>query len=109
MWPVGLLVARETGFPIKGLRAGEGNPSSFRVVRSTRKGQSGPGLSVVSRRRAEVRRKQFQPHAHAAGVIHRDLKPGNIMLSRDGLVKLLDFGLARRVELGPGHDTTLTI
>jgi len=47
--------------------------------------------------------------AHAAGVIHRDLKPGNIMLSRDGLVKLLDFGLARRVELGPGHDTTLTI
>lgn len=47
--------------------------------------------------------------AHAAGLIHRDLKPGNIMLSRDGLVKLLDFGLARRVELGPGHDTTLTI
>ncbi len=47
--------------------------------------------------------------AHEAGVIHRDLKPGNIMLSRDGLVKLLDFGLARRVELGPGHDTTLTI
>ncbi|MGH9199679.1 MAG: serine/threonine-protein kinase [Vicinamibacterales bacterium] len=66
------------------------------------------GLPVESVLRYGVQIAGALAHAHGRGIVHRDLKSANVVVTPDGLVKVLDFGLARRIPLDVPDESTMT-
>ena len=64
------------------------------------------GMRLTEALKCAVQVADALARAHAAGIVHRDIKPGNIMMDEHGLVKVLDFGLAKLTEIAPAEDDT---
>jgi serine/threonine-protein kinase len=67
------------------------------------------GLSLKQVERYGMQLADALAHAHSRGVIHRDLKAANVMLTPSGLLKVLDFGISQRFEPGRTGDGTTVI
>jgi serine/threonine-protein kinase len=69
---------------------------------------SRPALGLRAKLRLFLQVAQAVAYAHGKLVLHRDLKPANILVTRDGYVRLLDFGIAKLLADGEVKETRLT-
>jgi tetratricopeptide (TPR) repeat protein len=65
-----------------------------------------PGFPEIAKLFQQV--AEAMEYAHQQDVVHRDLKPGNILITHDGVPVVTDFGLAKRLNLEGGHSLTAT-
>jgi eukaryotic-like serine/threonine-protein kinase len=91
-------VGEAAGRPYLAMEYLEGQPLSREVTRG--------GLSVDVLVRYGIQLADALGHAHERGIVHRDLKAANVMVTSSGRLKVLDFGLSRRMEKKVSEDTT---
>ena len=86
------------GLPFVALELLEGGSLADRLAGTPQPGRQAAELMVTLARAMHT--------AHQAGIVHRDLKPSNVLFDRDGTPKIVDFGLAKHLEVQHGHTET---
>jgi len=91
---------------VEGRRLDELVKSRRRGATDSSRSTAGEGEWISNRRAAEliVKLARTVSYAHKRGILHRDIKPGNILIDADGELHLTDFGLARLIE----RESTIT-
>jgi eukaryotic-like serine/threonine-protein kinase len=79
----------------------EGEPLSALIARSGRL-SPGAALDIIGQSALAL------DAAHHAGIVHRDIKPGNLLITNDGRMKITDFGIARAVQASQAGHLTQT-
>ena len=91
-------IGEAAGLPFVALELLEGGSLADRLAGTPQPGRQAAELMVTLARAIHA--------AHQAGIVHRDLKPSNVLFDRDGIPKIVDFGLAKRLEVKEGPTQT---
>ena len=91
-------IGAAAGLPFVALELLEGGSLADRLAGTPQPGRQAAELMVTLARAMHA--------AHQAGIVHRDLKPSNVLFDRDGTPKIVDFGLAKHLEVQHGHTET---
>lgn len=91
-------VGEADGHPYIAMEYIEGRPLTMEIPAT--------GLSLDQVERYGIQLADALAHAHSRGVIHRDLKSANVIVTPSGRLKVLDFGISRRVQPGGDEGTT---